>query len=60
MTAFFQPYSFTVLGAAGKNDEIRFEGAGITLSQALGRMAACRTIAPTRAASSCSAGRGLK
>jgi polysaccharide biosynthesis/export protein len=38
VTAFFQPYSFTVLGAAGKNDEIRFEGAGITLSQALGRI----------------------
>ena len=26
-----------VLGAAGKNDEIRFEAMGITLSQALGR-----------------------
>lgn len=38
VTAFFQPYSFTVLGAAGKNDEVRFEGAGITLSQALGRI----------------------
>lgn len=38
VTAFFQPYSFTVLGAAGKNEEIRFEGAGITLSQALGRI----------------------
>jgi polysaccharide export outer membrane protein len=38
VTAFFQPYSFTVLGAAGKNDEVRFEGAGITLSQALGRV----------------------
>ena len=38
VTAFFQPYSFTVLGAAGKNEEVRFEGAGITLSQALGRI----------------------
>jgi polysaccharide export outer membrane protein len=38
VTAFFQPYSFTVLGAAGKNDEVRFEGTGITLSQALGRV----------------------
>jgi len=37
ITALFQPYSFTVLGAAGKNDEIRFEAMGITLSQALGR-----------------------
>lgn len=38
ITALFQPYSFTVLGAAGKNDEIRFEAMGITLSQALGRI----------------------
>ena len=37
ITALFQPYSFTVLGAAGRNDEIRFEAFGITLSQALGR-----------------------
>jgi polysaccharide biosynthesis/export protein len=38
VTALFQPYSFTVLGAAGRNDEIRFEALGITLSQALGRI----------------------
>lgn len=38
ITALFQPYSFTVLGAAGRNDEIRFEAFGITLSQALGRI----------------------
>lgn len=37
ITALYQPYSFTVLGAATKNDEIRFEAMGITLSQALGR-----------------------
>ena len=37
VTALYQPYSFTVLGAAGRNDEIRFEALGITLSQALGR-----------------------
>jgi polysaccharide export outer membrane protein len=37
ITALYQPYSFTVLGAAGRNDEIRFEAFGITLSQALGR-----------------------
>ena len=37
ITAFFQPNSFTVLGAAGKNEEVRFEGVGLTLSQALGR-----------------------
>ena len=38
VTALFQPYSFIVLGAAGRNDEIRFEAFGITLSQALGRI----------------------
>jgi polysaccharide export outer membrane protein len=38
ITAFFQPNSFTVLGAAGKNEEVRFEGVGLTLSQALGRV----------------------
>ncbi len=37
--ALYQPNSFTVLGAAGKNDEVRFEGVGLTLSQALGRVA---------------------
>ncbi len=38
VTALFQPYSFTVLGAAGRNDEVRFEAFGITLAQALGRI----------------------
>ncbi len=38
VTAIFQPYSFVVLGAAGKNEEVRFEGTGLTLSQALGRL----------------------
>ncbi|MCZ8321945.1 MAG: polysaccharide export protein [Novosphingobium sp.] len=38
VTALFQPYSFTILGAAGRNDEIRFEAFGISLSQALGRI----------------------
>lgn len=38
VTALYQPYSFTVLGASGRNDEIRFEAFGITLSQALGRI----------------------
>ncbi|MFX1766407.1 polysaccharide export protein [Paraburkholderia sp. A1RI-2L] len=37
VTALFQPYSFNVLGASGKNDEISFEAQGITLSQALAR-----------------------
>lgn len=39
LTLLFQPYSFTVLGAAGKNEEVRFEQTGLTLSQALGRTA---------------------
>lgn len=38
VTALYQPYSFTVLGAAGKNEEVRFEGVGLSLSQALGRI----------------------
>lgn len=37
VTAIFQPYSFTVLGAAGKNEEVAFESTGISLAQALGR-----------------------
>jgi len=43
VTALFQPYSFTVLGAAGKNDEVHFEATGITLSQALGRVGGIRS-----------------
>lgn len=38
VTLLFQPYSFTVLGATRKNDEVPFESVGLTLSQALGRM----------------------
>ncbi|MCW2366809.1 polysaccharide export outer membrane protein [Sphingobium sp. B7D2B] len=38
VTLLFQPYSFTVLGAARANQEIVFEATGLTLSQALGRM----------------------
>ncbi len=38
VTALYQPFSFTVLGATGKNEEVRFEGVGLTLSQALGRI----------------------
>jgi polysaccharide export outer membrane protein len=37
VTALFQPYSFTALGATGKVDEINFETQGITLAQALAR-----------------------
>lgn len=38
----FQPYSFTSLGAVGNNAEIPFEGTGLTLSQALGRIGGLR------------------
>jgi polysaccharide export outer membrane protein len=38
LTAYYQPFSFTVLGATGKNDEINFEAQGISLTQALGRI----------------------
>jgi len=37
VTLSYQPLSFTVLGAAGKNEEINFETQGISLSQALAR-----------------------
>ena len=42
VTAFFQPYSFTSLGAVGQNAEIPFEGTGLTLAQALGRIGGLR------------------
>jgi polysaccharide biosynthesis/export protein len=37
VTALFQPFSFTALGATGKNEEINFETQGINLAQALAR-----------------------
>jgi polysaccharide biosynthesis/export protein len=37
VTALYQPYSFTALGATGKNQEIDFEAQGISLAQALAR-----------------------
>ncbi len=37
ITALYQPFSFTALGATGKNDEINFETQGISLAQALAR-----------------------
>ncbi|WCP14221.1 hypothetical protein sphantq_02665 [Sphingobium sp. AntQ-1] len=37
VTALFQPFSFTTLGAVKKNEEIPFESTGLTLSQAMGR-----------------------
>ena len=42
VTALYQSQSFTVLGAAGKNEEIKFETQGITLAQALGRIGGIR------------------
>lgn len=38
MTLLFQPYSFTALGAVGRNGEQPFEATGLTLAQALGRV----------------------
>jgi polysaccharide export outer membrane protein len=38
VTALYQPFSFTALGAAGNSAEIPFEATGTTLAQALGRM----------------------
>jgi polysaccharide export outer membrane protein len=37
IAALFQPRSFSVLGATGKNEEIPFEAQGISLAQALAR-----------------------
>lgn len=37
VTALFQPYSFTALGASGKNSEVNFETQGISLAQAIAR-----------------------
>ncbi|WP_428332727.1 polysaccharide biosynthesis/export family protein [Novosphingobium sp.] len=42
VTLSYQPASFTVLGATGRNDEVKFEARGITLAQALGRMGGLR------------------
>ncbi len=42
VTVLFQPFSFTALGAVGQNAEIPFEGSGLTLAQALGRVGGLR------------------
>lgn len=39
ITALSQSFSFTALGATGKNEEVNFEVRGISLAQALGRIA---------------------
>lgn len=38
VTLLSQPYSFTALGAVGHNAEVPFEGTGLSLAQALGRI----------------------
>lgn len=38
VTALYQPYSFQALGAFNINTEVEFEGTGLTLAQALGRI----------------------
>lgn len=38
VSVLYQPFSFTAMGAAGRNEEIDFEAAGISLSQALARI----------------------
>ncbi len=42
VTALFQPYSFTALGAVTQNAEVPFEGGGLSLAQALGRIGGLR------------------
>jgi len=37
VTAYFQPFSFTTMGATGQNQEVQFEGQGISLAQAMAR-----------------------
>lgn len=38
VTALYQPFSFTALGATGVSGELNFESTGVTLAQALGRV----------------------
>ena len=42
VTVYFQPYSFTAMGAIGTNSELPFEATGINLAQALGRVGGLR------------------
>lgn len=42
VTALFQPYSFIALGATSAQAELPFEGGGISLAQALGRVGGLR------------------
>ena len=38
LTVIHQPYSFIALGAVAQNAEVPFEGSGLSLAQALGRI----------------------
>lgn len=42
VTVYFQPYSFTAMGAIGSSNELPFEATGINLAQALGRVGGLR------------------
>lgn len=42
VTVLFQPYSFIALGAVAQNAEVPFEGSGLSLAQALGRIGGLR------------------
>lgn len=42
VTVLFQPYSFIALGAVNQSAEVPFEGGGLTLAQALGRIGGLR------------------
>ncbi|MDP9422828.1 MAG: polysaccharide export protein [Pseudomonadota bacterium] len=42
VTVYYQPYSFTAMGATGNNNELPFEATGINLAQALGRVGGLR------------------
>lgn len=42
VTVIHQPYSFIALGAVTQNAEVPFEGSGLTLAQALGRIGGLR------------------
>ena len=42
VTVYFQPYSFTAMGATGSSSDLPFEATGINLAQALGRVGGLR------------------
>jgi polysaccharide export outer membrane protein len=42
LTVIYQPYSFIALGAVARNAEVSFEGSGLSLAQALGRIGGLR------------------